>query len=472
MKVIKYKASLTVAKYIKSNSFVSLIIGPIGSGKTLGSIVKWHKLIHEQEPSADGVRYTRTVVVRNTYTELKDTTIKSFVGWFGDLLKMNWGNLTATYAHGDVHAEILFRSLDKPDDTKKLLSLEITYAYLNELRELPREALENVTSRLGRYPAVSSGVGATKPMAWADSNACDNEHWMYKKFLENRPSNHELFLQPPATLEDGSINPLAENLDNLPRGYYSGFIEGKSQDWTDVMIRVKFIPLSDGKPVYPEYNDRIHCIPHDKIAPPDPKRPLVIGGDNGRTSAVLIGQVDTFGRLVVFDELISNDIGSAEFGVIVANHLKMNYENFIHDIFLDPAANSRTQLDDRTQVMVWRNSGLSVRTASTNKPSVVIEAVKKKLNTIIQGFPSIVISDKCSHLRKALGGSYQYKRVNVSGEKWAETPDKNSYSHVADALAYLVDGIGGTIELVSSNKFKEAFERGFKPKHNNWSPLD
>jgi len=469
MKVIKYKAQPTVAKYIKQDGFVSLIVGPIGSGKTLGSIIKWQKLIHEQKPSADGIRYTRTVVVRNTYAELKDTTIKSFAGWFGDTLKFNWGNLTALYNHGGVHAEILFRSLDKPDDMKKLLSLEITYAYLNELRELPREALDNVTSRLGRYPAMSRGIGATAPQAWADSNACDNEHWMYKKFFEYRPDNHHVFLQPEAILEDGEVNPLAENLDNLPYEYYRGFIKGKPQDWIDVMIRCKFIPLSHGKPVYPEYNDRFHCVEHHKLAPPDKLLPLVIGGDNGRTSAILIGQVDKFGRLVVFDELISDDIGSAEFGNIVANHLTANYEGFKHEIYLDPAANSRTQLDDRTQVMVWRNAGLSVRTASTNKPSVVIEAVKKKLNTIIQGFPSLVVSDKCTHIRKALAGSYQYKRVNVSGERYAEAPDKNSYSHVADALAYLVDGIGGTRELVSSSKFKEAFDNGYSTKANDWS---
>lgn len=464
-----YKAEPTIARYIKNNSFVSLIVGPIGSGKTLGSIIKWQKLIHEQQPSQDGIRYTRTVVVRNTYAELKDTTIKSFIGWFGDLLKMNWGNLTALYQHGDVHAEILFRSLDKPDDMKKLLSLEITYAYLNELRELPREALDNVTSRLGRYPAVSSGVGATTPQAWADSNACDNEHWMYQKFMINRPDNHELFLQPPAILEDGEVNPQAENLNNLPYEYYRGFLKGKPKDWIDVMIRVKFIPLSHGKPVYPEYNDRFHCVEEKDIAPPNKDIPLVIGGDNGRTSAILIGQVDKLGRLVVFDELISNDLGSAEFGEIVANHLKTNYDGFKHEIYLDPAANSRTQLDDRTQVMVWRNAGLSVRTASTNKPSVVIEAVKKKLNTIIQGYPSLVISSKCSHLRKALNGSYQYKRINVSGERYAEAPDKNSYSHVADALAYLVDGIGGTRELVSSSRFKEYYEQGHHTKSNDWS---
>lgn len=469
MKEITYNASKTVSSYIKNYSFVSLIVGPIGSGKTLGSIIKWHKLIHEQQPSDDGIRYTRTVVVRNTYTELKDTTIKSFVAWFGGLLKMNWGNLTATYSHGDVNAEILFRSLDKPDDMKKLLSLELTYAYLNELRELPSEALTNVTSRLGRYPSISSGIGATHPMCWCDSNACDNEHWMYKKFFVDKPYNHNVYLQPPAINDDGTVNEEAENLENLPYEYYRGFIAGKPQDWIDVMIKCKFIPLSDGKPVYPEYNDRIHCVDEKNITPPSKEFPLVCGGDNGRTSAFIIGQMDKFGRLVVFDELISDDIGSAEFGEIIANHLKTNYDGFKHEIYLDVASNQRTQLDDRTQVMVWRNCGLNVRTASTNKPSVVIEAVKKKLNTIVQGYPCLVVSSKCSHLRRALQGSYQYKRINVSGERYAEAPDKNKFSHVADALAYLVDGVGGTRELVSSSRFKEYYNSGQQNKANDWS---
>ena len=122
--IMRYKAAPTVGRFLKCKSFVSVIIGPIGSGKTLGSIMKWFDMIHRQEPSNDGIIHTRTAVIRNTYTELKDTTIKSFTEWFGDDLAMNWGNLTGIYEHDDIRAEILFRSLDKPGDMKKLLSLE------------------------------------------------------------------------------------------------------------------------------------------------------------------------------------------------------------------------------------------------------------------------------------------------------------------------------------------------------------
>lgn len=457
-----FNPSITVNNYIQDFIFVSLIIGAIGSGKTLGSIMKWYYLIHLQEPDNTGWRRTRTVVIRNTTVELKDTTIKSFIEWFGDDLKMNWANLSAVYEDEEdkVKGEILFRALDKPQDMKKLLSLEITYAYLNELRELPPEALYNVTSRLGRYPSPVMGVKATHPCAWADSNAFDQEHWVYKLFFENRPNNHKLFLQPPAILDDGSINPEAENLENLPDEYYGEFMAGKPQDWIDVMAKVKFIPLQTGKPVYPEYNDRTHCFDEKDVRPPDITIPLICGGENGRTAAVVFGQVDAMGRLVIFDEIISDDISSSAFGEEVKAMMQKFYGGYRHMIWLDPAAGSRGQVTDHVQLKVWRNLGLSCSLAPTNKPDIVVEAVKKMLSTLIHGVPALVISSKCKTLRKGLNGGYQYKRVNVSGEKYAEKPDKGKFSHVCNALEYLINGMGAGRELMSSSKFKELASSG------------
>ena len=111
----------TISDYYLDDNLVTLIIGAVGLGKTLGSIVKLERLMYEQEPSSDGISYTRWAVIRNTYLELKDTTIKSFQGFFGDLLQFNWGNMTAVYNHNGIHAEFLFRSLDKPEDMRKLL---------------------------------------------------------------------------------------------------------------------------------------------------------------------------------------------------------------------------------------------------------------------------------------------------------------------------------------------------------------
>jgi len=472
----------TVSDYYLGDDFVSLIIGPIGSGKTLGSILKWEKLIYEQEPSGDGIRYTRIAVIRNTAVELRDTTIKSFEGYFGDQLKMNWGNLTALYEHDDVHAEILFRALDKPGDMKKLLSLEITFAYLNELRELPKEAIENITSRLGRYPSITKGTEATSPQAWADTNAFDNETWIYKKFIENRPYNHAVYEQPPAiinavfahgSLVSADVNPKAENLENLPYEYYRGFIAGKSEDWVKVMIMRKYIPLQEGKPVYPEYNDDLHCIRHENLSPPSTNLHLICGGDNGRWSGFLIAQQDPLGRIVVFDELLTDDVNLTVFSKIIQSHMQVHYDGFKFESWLDPwAANTRGQVTDDTMFKVYNNAHLNPRTSNTGSPNTMVEAIKTKLGQLIVGQPAILISDKCVNLRKGLNGGYQYKRINVSGERYAEKPDKGKYSHICNAFEFLIDGTGASRELKSSNKFKEYYNEGRQPEPQSWGVYD
>ncbi len=446
-----------VSDYYLDDSLVSLIIGPIGSGKTLGSILKLDRLMYEQEPDNDGIRRSRVAVIRNTSVELRDTTIKSFEGYYGDLLKFNWGNLTALYEHDDVRVEFLFRALDKPGDMRKLLSLEITYAYLNELRELPKEALENVTSRLGRYPAPANGPGATKAQAIADTNAFDNETWIYKQFIEKRPERWGLYIQPPALLEDNSVNPEAENLKHLPYEYYRGQVDGKTQDYIDVMYKVKFIPLQTGKPVYPEYNDQLHCIDEKLLQPPTKSLPLICGGDNGRWSGFVIGQMDPLGRLVVFDEMVSDDVSLTDFSKVLEAHMKLHYEGFKFESWLDPwAANTRGQVTDDTMFKVYNNADLHPRTSHTGSPFTMVEAVKTKFGQLLVGQPAILISSKCKSLRKGLNGGYEYKRINVSGDKYKDKPDKGMYSHICNAFEFLVDGTGASRELKSSNKFSKA----------------
>lgn len=462
--------SSTVSDYYLDDAFVSLIIGPIGSGKTLGSILKLDRLMYEQEPDDDGVRRSRIAVIRNTAIELRDTTIKSFEGYYGDLLKFNWGNLTALYEHDDVRCEFLFRALDKPGDMRKLLSLEITYAYLNELRELPKEALENITSRLGRYPNPAKGKGATKQQCIADTNAFDNETWIYKLFIESRPVTWSLYVQPPALLDDMSVNPIAENLENLPYEYYRGQVAGKSQDYIDVMYKVKFIPLQTGKPVYPEYNDTLHCIDQALIQPPDKNLPLICGGDNGRWSAFVIGQLDPLGRLVVFDELVSDDISLTDFSEIISSHMKLHYAGYTFESWLDPwAANTRGQVTDDTMAKVYRNKELHPRVTTTGSPITMVEAVKVKFGKLLVGQPAILISSKCKTLRKGLNGGYEYKRVNVSGDNYKDKPDKGKYSHICNSFEFLVDGTGASRELKSSNKFRN--DGNPIQINSSWNPL-
>lgn len=60
-----------------------------------------------------------------------------------------------------------------------------------------------------------------------------------------------------------------------------------------------------------------------------------------------------------------------------------------------------------------------------------------------EGQPGFLVSPSCRMLRKALAGKYYYRRVQVGGdERYADSPTKNEYSHVADALQYCLLGGG------------------------------
>ena len=68
----------TIHRMALSPARLKFIVGAAGSGKTSGII--WTLLLQAimQEPAADGVRYSRALVARNTNSMLRSTTIPSF----------------------------------------------------------------------------------------------------------------------------------------------------------------------------------------------------------------------------------------------------------------------------------------------------------------------------------------------------------------------------------------------------------
>ena len=62
---------------------------------------------------------------------------------------------------------------------------------------------------------------------------------------------------------------------------------------------------------------------------------------------------------------------------------------------------------------------------------------------MVEGRPGFLISPECPTLIKGFMNGYQYRRMKVSGEaRHEDKPDKNKYSHVHDALQYLMLGAG------------------------------
>ncbi|MEE9459665.1 MAG: TerL, partial [Candidatus Bathyarchaeia archaeon] len=69
-----------LAEYHNSRSRVDLIMGPLGSGKTIESCQKIFKYQCIQDKNDKGERPSRWCAVRNTYSDLFSTTIKDWLG--------------------------------------------------------------------------------------------------------------------------------------------------------------------------------------------------------------------------------------------------------------------------------------------------------------------------------------------------------------------------------------------------------
>src|SRR5688572_15793920 len=118
--LIDYTPPDTVGRFIKDHLpgelFYDWIVGPVGSGKTTGIFFKLVYMAGLQAPGPDGIRRSRAVIVRNTSTQLRDTTLNSWFTWFKDGQAGIWKATDKVFVlrFGDVECEVMFRPLDTP----------------------------------------------------------------------------------------------------------------------------------------------------------------------------------------------------------------------------------------------------------------------------------------------------------------------------------------------------------------------
>jgi hypothetical protein len=469
---IDYKASPTFKSFHSDRtSFVRGMRGPIGSGKSVGAMidVALEKAL-QQAPNASGIRKSRWGLVRATYPELKSTTLKTFQDWLPDSIcpvKINESPITArlTLPLPDktmVMAEFVFIALDKPKDLGKLLSLELTGAFLNEAKELDKAVADTITSRVGRYPAVREG-GPSWSGVLMDTNSPAEDHW-YAELEQNPPDGWTFYQQPPALLryKTGSPllmnpdttgitkarcestgfepNPAAENIQNLPGGYeyYYNAIGGKDPNWVRAYVLNEYATVRDGRPVYGEtFNERVHVAKTNLW--PLKKHPIYIGLDFGLTPSAIFGQyID--GQLRILDELVATRMGLTDFITTVMMPLiAQKYAQHDRIYVGDPSGNAAGDTDEVSCFQVMRGAGMAVVPASTNAIEPRLEAVRHFLMRLApKGEPAFLLSAHCTILKSGFIAGYQYARVQVSGEaRYREKPDKNKFSHPHDALQYL-----------------------------------
>ena len=267
-------------------------------------------------------------------------------------------------------------------------------------------------------------------------------------FEEVAPDGWEQFVQP------GGLTPEAENVDNLPPGYYERISQGKDAAWIDVYVNGNYGFIVDGRPVYPQWQDKVHATRVDN----DPDAELIIGIDFGLTPAAVFVQV-VDGQFQVVDELVTEEFSAVEFADALGALIRSGYRGRNVSIYGDPAGEQRSQVDKRTPFMVLKAAGIHAVPARTggkhdNDVTLRVEAVVRNLTRLtMAGDPGLIIDPGCRYLRRAMAGGYKFRLMQISGEeRFHEHPEKNIYSHCAEALQYALVGAGQAREVVGSRR--------------------
>lgn len=439
---IDYTPPPTGRKFMQSNRRMRVLMGPVGSGKSVTCSFEVVRRATMQKPDAQGRRRTRAAIVRETARQLQDTTIKTFLDWFPPGQCGEYMRTTKTYFFkvGDVECEIMFRALDDADDVANLNSLELTFAWFNECRDIHPDIVDAMSKRIGRFPSAKDG-GPTWFGMWGDTNPPTMDTWWYYQMEKLSPvdgvspneNGWEVFKQPSGR------SPYAENLENLPTGYYD--TQGRSDEYVRVYIDGEYGLSLAGTPVYKYFKPDYHMAKAPLRAITNGVRPVVVGMDLGLTPAAVVGQQDPRGRALILAEAVSFDMGIQRF---VRSVLKpMLFERFPGApvlVVTDPAGVQRAQTDERSAVDIIKAEGLRVISARTNSVSARVNAVDDFLMRQVDGDPAFLVDPSCTQLKAAMMGGYRYKNRGDGGI------DKNKHSHVAEALQYLMLHIGNAGE--------------------------
>ena len=500
-RIYSYKFVPTLKEFSKNNSFLKAAMGPFGSGKSSACVIEIVRRAIAQAPDKDGVRRTKFAVVRNSYPQLRDTTIPTFMYWCGHMgeyksseYDFRFTSLTARDGSG-CDCTVHFRPLDKPQDIKNLLSLELTGAWFNEVREIPKAIVDAMRGRVGRYPNRNDDGtgGATWSGIWMDTNPPDVDHWFYKLFEESKPLTCIKCKNPRGGLVymidnrcpvcSGTVgNPMtsifkqpsgfsknAENIQFLPPNYYENLAAGMDPEFIKVYVEGQYGYVREGRAVYPTWDDLKHLAKEKLRAVPG--YPLLVGFDNtGLNQACVICQYMPWGQLRVLHEFLVREMGTRRFArQIVKPFIMANYPGIELVVTGDPAGVKRSDTDERNTFQELDEAGLTAFPAFSNSYAARFNAVETLLMRYLgkrEGSDSygILVSPECKMIHKGFLGGYRMRRLQVVGqERYTDRPEKNEIANLHDALQYASMATeSGTREQAITKNFIESPDAAFK----------
>jgi hypothetical protein len=338
--------------------------------------------------------------------------------------------------------------LDNIEDQRRLLSSQLTGAWINEGIEIDLSLIDPISGRCGRFPGPKLG-GCTWKGIIVDTNFPEEGSEWYGFMEESTPADWQMFYQP------GGLTPEAENLnwlnqtpetlllpfndpERVARGrmYYEKLASSAlGLNWVKRYVHALFGEDPSGMAVF-----RDSFIKHFHVKPqlePVPGHFLLIGQDFGRDPWSIICQPNHKSQLLVLGEVAAENIG-------LDKHIQTNlrptlwedrYRNRPIAVVGDPSGTAKSSLYEETSFDLLKRHGFAAFPAATNDIDARLRACETWFLEQRGGEAAILIDgQRCPKLVRALSGGYKYAKTRDGRRK--PLPEKDEFSHPSDALQY------------------------------------
>jgi len=310
-------------------------------------------------------------------------------------------------------SEVYFKYLK---DGASLGSLNLGWWFIDEAEEVTEEIFIYLQGRLSLVNAACRG--------WLVSNPPNTDHWLYKRFETEKTEDYKSF--HASTYENAKYLPegYIQSLEKLPESWRKKYLEGQ----------YGFTP--DGTPFYQGFKEKLHVkdLSHYK-----PEKIYRVWDYGFHHPAITLHGIDSKGRWLVLKELLGTDITILDFGNFVKLRCKEWYPECRQWIdYGDPAGMQKTDKSEKTSVEILASLGVYV----TSKQSTYRERkeiIERRLATLIEGIPSLLVDISCKVVIDGLLGGYHYP-VRKQGQAYnanMEIPYKDGfYEHCVQTCEY------------------------------------
>lgn len=431
---IEFIANPIQRAFIESRAQADLFSSRKGEGKSAGLV--WAIFYHTRHnPGANWL------VIRDTFENIKRTTLKEFLTWFPD-------KVFGTYLAGDkcyiwdtaktgLSGTVYFMGAEDDADASKIASMPLAGV-----------AIDEPSGAAGESSGVSefifdTAIGQLRQpgMKWyaikLAQNNPDEGHWTYRRFVKpGTPPDPSIKLLP---MQESGYKAWQtrepENLANLPPGYYATLTKNWAHrpDLVRRFVTGQYGYQQVGRPVTPGWSDYLHLAEGLK---PVRGVPLCLLWDGGLTPTCVISQIAPSGHWNILHSFVGEDIGMFQLVEdTVKPVLTSQYEGYILQHDGDPNLATPDQGDSKNSAarVITKQLGGRFRPGPQGVDERV-EPLRGVLSRTING-RGVVQVDKnnASHVYYALRGGWHYRKPRGGADGSIK---KDKHSHPGDCMGY------------------------------------